>query len=491
MSSLEDTRPVKASVAHRWALAFTVVGLIICAAALFGILTRPVGFLAAFWPANAVLLGLMVRKPEFATPAGWIGALCGYMAADLVTGGEVFITFWLTAANLTGAITGVLLFRVLEEDDRQLRRPQAVLFMFAICVVAAAASALVGGGAARLLFDRDFLTGLEFWFTTELVNSLLILPPILAFPDLAGPAPRRQFLKLVRRANVWTVGPLVAVVASALGEMAVGGPGALAFALPALLWCALTYSVFATAVISLAFCSALLMGVSVGLVQVPMTGDLLSSMSSFRLGVAIVALGPLTVASVDAARNELVTKLSHLVNHDVLTGVMSRGAFLARGSQLVAQCRAEGRPVCALMMDIDHFKSVNDRFGHSTGDRVIAHFAATVAEQLGEGALLGRLGGEEFSALLPDVTIAEAVAVAERARKAIEAASQSDALGVLPDISASFGVCDGSGRADLAHMLAAADNALYVAKSAGRNRVVAATVGATPPVAPKRRRHRA
>jgi len=489
MSSLDDTGLTKASVAHRWLVAFTVVGLIVCVAALFGVLTRPVGFLAAFWPANAVLLGLMVRKPEFATPAGWIGAFCGYMAADLVTGGEIFITFWLTAANLTGAITGVLLFRVMEQDDRQLRRPQAVLFMFAICVIAAAASALVGGGAARVLFDRDFFTGLEFWFTTELVNSLLILPPILAFPDLGGPTPRRSFLKLVRRANFWTVGPLAAVVASALGEMAVGGPGAIGFALPALLWCALTYSVFATAVISLLFCSALLMGVSAGLVVVPMAGDLLSSMSSFRLGVAIISLGPLTVASVDAARNELVTKLSHLVNHDVLTGVMSRGAFLARGSQLVAQCRASGRPVCALMMDIDHFKSVNDRFGHSTGDRVIAHFASTVAQQLGEGALLGRLGGEEFAALLPDATIAEAVAIAERARKAVAAASRSDGLGVLPDISASFGVSDGGGQADLAHMLAAADNSLYVAKSDGRNRVVAGTANATLP-APKRRRHR-
>jgi hypothetical protein len=82
---------------------------------------------------------------------------------------------------MAGAITGYLLYQLLPREYPELRRPLSVLSLFLICVAAAVAAALTGGGAARLLFGRDFLTGIEFWFVTELVNSLIILPVILTF----------------------------------------------------------------------------------------------------------------------------------------------------------------------------------------------------------------------------------------------------------------------------------------------------------------------
>ncbi len=87
-----------------------LVALAIFLASLFGILTRPVGFLAALWPANAILLGLMVRNPGLASIWGWVGAFAGYIVADVVTGGDIAITLWLTLANLAGAFTGYTLF---------------------------------------------------------------------------------------------------------------------------------------------------------------------------------------------------------------------------------------------------------------------------------------------------------------------------------------------------------------------------------------------
>src|SRR5690606_15490710 len=194
-----------------WLSAGMIVGLVVFAAALFGILTRPMGFLAAIWPANAILLGLMVRRGELASPTGWIGAFAGFMAADLVTGGDPFISLWLTAANMSGVLTGYVLFQVLPEGDRRLQRPQSVLFLFAICCVSSIAAALTGGGAARVLFGRDFQTGFEFWFVTELVNNLVILPAILSVPD------RIDHLMVRRRSDthrlLWKAAPLAALLA--------------------------------------------------------------------------------------------------------------------------------------------------------------------------------------------------------------------------------------------------------------------------------------
>jgi hypothetical protein len=207
--------------------------------------------LAALWPANAILLGLMVRNPTMASVWGWLGAFIGYIAADLVTGGELGITLWLTLANMVGAFSGYLLFQLLSEGDKRLRRPQSVLYLFAICCAAAAAAALTGGGAARILFGRDFLSGIEFWFVTELVNNLIILPVILTLPEQPVKALRGFIRSASAEVLSWKIGPLLALLASAACSLLVGGAGAIAFPVPALLWCALSYGMFSTALLTM------------------------------------------------------------------------------------------------------------------------------------------------------------------------------------------------------------------------------------------------
>lgn len=88
MSVTDANSPLAASLASQRVRGMAIVGGVIFAAAVFGILTRPVGFLASFWPANAILLGIMVRNPRYARPEAWAAAFLGYIAADLVTGGS-------------------------------------------------------------------------------------------------------------------------------------------------------------------------------------------------------------------------------------------------------------------------------------------------------------------------------------------------------------------------------------------------------------------
>ncbi|MEO1574497.1 MAG: diguanylate cyclase [Pseudomonadota bacterium] len=157
---------------------------------------------------------------------------------------------------------------------------------------------------------------------------------------------------------------------------------------------------------------------------------------------------------------------------DALTGVFNRGAAMARGQRAFRKHRSLGAPLAILFIDIDHFKAVNDRFGHSAGDRALKDVARLCGDCLRENDFLGRYGGEEFLAVLPGTSAAEAEIVAERIRAAIEAADiRYDDQRIK--VTVSVGIAELSDKfTDLDTMLRAADRALYRAKREGRNRVV-------------------
>ena len=140
-----------------------------------------------------------------------------------------------------------------------------------------------------------------------------------------------------------------------------------------------------------------------------------------------------------------------------------------------------------MVFDLDHFKTVNDRFGHGIGDETLRLFAATIGSNMRASDIVGRLGGEEFVAILPS-TVTEAAMVANRVREAFQATAVTVA-GEEVNGTVSIGVASGEPGAEVSTMLAAADAALYRAKEGGRNRVEAAeeTVPAVRPVTGPRR----
>lgn len=452
--------------------AFLILGIVVFLSALFGILTRPAGFLAAFWPANALLLGLVVCWPRLATPWGWLGALAGYLLADLSTGGELAVTVWLTFANMAGALTGYLLYRPMSDVDRRLGRPQSVLYLLAICAAAAAVAALAGAGIAGVVFDRSFLPGLEFWFVTELVNSLAILPVMLTAPALSSV--QRSIATPFHQVITDNWMPMAAFFASVIAGIVVGGPGAIAFSVPALLWCALSYPMFVTALMTSALSAWLLIAIPLGFIDIGMSSDQLEWTSSLRLGIALMALGPLTAAAINSARADLVDRLAYIADHCSLTGALSRRAFLEYGSEVLGT-GDRTLPVVVLMLDIDYFKSVNDRFGHAAGDKVLTAVVDALADVVRSRDAIGRMGGEEFAIVLSDVTEAEAGQVADRIVRTVEALRLVE-NGQPIGVTVSIGVAH-SKRQEIARfesLLTIADAALYRAKKAGRNQAIMA-----------------
>lgn len=158
---------------------------------------------------------------------------------------------------------------------------------------------------------------------------------------------------------------------------------------------------------------------------------------------------------------------------DPLTGIFNRRGFAEATKRIIEREASANRPVTVMILDIDHFKSINDRFGHPAGDQVLKEFAQIVTGTLRMTDLCGRIGGEEFAALLP-CPIDEALIAAERVREAFASADLVIDQAAI-ETTVSIGVAGGPAGTELDVLLAAADTALYKAKRGGRNRVESAT----------------
>lgn len=194
------------------------------------------------------------------------------------------------------------------------------------------------------------------------------------------------------------------------------------------------------------------------------------SLEAFLMTIATAFI----LLAMSKERTELRHKTAAMI--DPLTGLLNRRAFLQDAEALLQQQIQRDRPIAVLLIDLDHFKSINDRFGHAVGDKVLQVFAKTTRMGLRQTDLVGRLGGEEFTVVLADASVDNAYLVADRLRRAF-AASAATMDGQPLNATASIGVAVivDPGQ-DLAHLITLADQALYLAKARGRNRVEVAAI---------------
>ena len=163
--------------------------------------------------------------------------------------------------------------------------------------------------------------------------------------------------------------------------------------------------------------------------------------------------------------------IAQLARTDALTGLANRRTLHEALQREIARARRLGEPLSVIIADLDHFKSINDEYGHMTGDQALAQAAAVFGSQLRPYDLAARYGGEEFVLLLPGASTEGAITVAERVRKGI---ADIQLAGCPRRITASLGVASWIATETPEEFVGRADAALYRAKSAGRNRVEAA-----------------
>ena len=171
---------------------------------------------------------------------------------------------------------------------------------------------------------------------------------------------------------------------------------------------------------------------------------------------------------------DLSEQMKRLAIVDQLTGVMNRRGFLDAALRAISQARRAGTSLTLVMADLDHFKRINDTYGHATGDRALKRFATHLQSELRQADLVGRIGGEEFALLFSDTSLSAGVSAAERLCHAL-GITTLDVGGASIKVTASFGVAtlsDADG--DVEDLLERADRGLYQAKETGRNRVCTA-----------------
>jgi len=188
----------------------------------------------------------------------------------------------------------------------------------------------------------------------------------------------------------------------------------------------------------------------------------------FTISIAFILL------AMAKERTELRHKTAALI--DPLTGIANRRAFLETAAELFMRNVERPRPAAVLLIDLDHFKSINDRFGHAIGDKILQMFAETTSAKLRPRDLIGRLGGEEFAVVLYDVSREGALATAERIRSTFaDAADMIDNCPVHSTVSVGVVIVQDA-SVDVTLLLSQADQALYYAKARGRNRVEVASL---------------
>ncbi|WP_433421494.1 GGDEF domain-containing protein [Microtetraspora malaysiensis] len=336
--------------------------------------------------------------------------------------------------------------------------------------------------------SRDLLSA--WWLPV-----VLLLPPVYA---LLAPIPLQILLQVRVRATVVyrrvfsaaAIG-VAACVASVAFHAWIPAPGELSSgrALPILaaVACAVLFTALNTALIAIAVRtadpdtrwrellwnreSALLDAVELCL------GVTVAIACALNLGLLLLALPPVVLLQ----RSLLHAQLQAAARTDPKTGLLNAAAWQREADTEIVRARRTGETLALLIVDIDHFKRVNDTYGHLVGDQVLIGVAGTLRSQLRDYDVVGRFGGEEFVILLPRADVTEARRVAERLRSRVgRMAVPADHAMVTVTISAGVAIMNMHGN-DLIELLAAADLALYRAKELGRDRICLPARPTAPP----------
>lgn len=208
-------------------------------------------------------------------------------------------------------------------------------------------------------------------------------------------------------------------------------------------------------------------------------GDEQGADTVMNIGLFILPLAQIAITAglLIMVSHRFAEKLQRLRLLDPLTGANNRAGLMTLGPRILHRARRDRQAVAVAMLDADHFKRINDTYGHPVGDEVLRHLSKILSAQVRPGDLVVRYGGEEFLLMLRGMTIEEAVPVAERLRRHIAATPAEVETGPLSfQVSVGLSASPQTGY-DMEALIAAADKALYRAKQEGRNRVCAALPG--------------
>ncbi|HUH87814.1 MAG TPA: GGDEF domain-containing protein [Pusillimonas sp.] len=457
-----------------YALVFAVVWFLVVVAQA----TEPLFASVWLWPLDAVLAGLLVRYRLAIQPV-----LCW-----LLIGAALVLGAYSWDGSLNEAATFAMghglpiwvAWSVLVRADvlDGLRKPESTVRV----LIAGLVAALVGVVVALMLnpsqWGMDPLgRGTFNAFLGQWLGYCTLLPVILLLPGSRDRRLSSRFvLPTLSRAGALLMPVLVLFLGLVL-YFTLRGPGGVAFLIPGLIYGVFVYQLTTTVRMSLIAVMVAILGPGrLGLFvdgTWPLGWEGSWPMASLQIGLLLSVVMPLLLSSLLAARNDLIAALNVALDHDDLTDALSRSAFVRGTQEYLQQLPAAKHGNALMMLDIDHFKALNDNHGHAAGDIVLREFARVIKATIRPGDLFGRLGGEEFGVVLPNTSVQDSLVAAERLRRAVESIRLYYDSDEPLQISVSIGAVHTSQapRATLDELIEIADEAMYEAKRGGRNRV--------------------
>ncbi|MCJ7422373.1 GGDEF domain-containing protein [Sphingomicrobium astaxanthinifaciens] len=412
--------------------------------------------IAAIWPASGVYIAaLLLTGPTLRGPLV-AGVAATSLAANLWGGVGWLVAVGYTVANI---LEGLVVWRVMGARRATPFLTPATLLRFLVAILV---GAIASTAMAALLSLNPSPTFLSSWATTVLLGMATVTPTIM-------------FLVQDRRGRRRLTSPRAFAVLALVAGLSVAAFAQTDYPLLFLPMAGLAFATFAIGV----------SGTALGIVIVTAVGSLYTAMGEgpvssafasitsqvlyFQAYLVCLIASTLPLAVLLTRLGEEAERNLELAETDALTGLATRRKILARLDQAMQRAREEAGALSIAMIDLDHFKRINDRFGHERGDEILRTITAMMRDRLGAHGEIGRLGGEEFIVIFEGVWAHERLEVCDRLRRAA-AERQWPADG--PDtVTLSIGLADFSDRYTLpGEMLRAADTALYRAKDGGRNR---------------------
>ncbi len=448
--------------------------------------SRQAGNVATLWPPN----GMLVAALLLATPRRWkevlIAGALGSMLANLLNGSSALAAVSISIANLVEATIAATIIRRQTGRRVLFQHSSDVVVLISASVLAALVAGALSATSAKLLMNVPFTTVFIKWVLGDVLGLLVVMPIAVIAHDLFRYGPD---VIMRQRSHGEAAGILAVVLGVSLAVFVPDVPPVQFLVMPTVLFASFRLGPLGAAL------STVIVAVvgSLGTVLAAKAGALPADeitlrVFNFQLNLAVLFLTALPIGSAMAQRHQLerdlteekeradrfASEMAALANVDDLTGLATRRFFLDQLDLMAATARRVKQPLTLAMIDIDHFKPINDKFGHAVGDAVLMAIGAACRSAVRSDDVIGRLGGEEFAMLMPLTDQETAFRIVDRLREAVAAIAIPASDGRTVSVTISVGMAMFADQLQIDRLLLDADRALYLAKERGRNRIVLA-----------------
>lgn len=448
-------------------------------------ISRQAGNIATLWPPNGMLVAALLLTNQRRWPLVLAAGVLGSFAANLFNGSSVLAASSITVANIVEAFIAAWIIRHQTRRRVLFRTSSDVVVLIVASITAALVAGALSATSAKLLAHAPFTTIFIKWVLGDVLGLLVVMPIAVIAHDVIKLGPD---LMMTQRSQGEAGLILAAVLGVSLAVYAPNMPAVQFLVMPTVLLASFRLGPFGAALSTVIVAVIGSLGTVLAAKATTNSPDEITlRVFAFQLNLAVLFLTALPIGAAMAQRAQLerdlidekeradrfAAEMASLANIDDLTGLATRRFFLDQLDTMAATARRNRQPLTLAMIDIDHFKPINDTFGHAVGDAVLMAIGAACRTAVRSDDVIGRLGGEEFAMLMPLTDQETAFRIVDRLREAVAAIAIPTNDGRSVSVTISVGMAMFADQ-QIDRLLLDADRALYLAKERGRNRIVLA-----------------